>query len=275
MRSLAETEPDRAAQIHAELKAKLRERGHVDVDSRTIEGLEEARWAWIAANLMVGSLGDASVGILELGGSSTQVAFVPDDPALATETLTLDDRSWRLFMVSYLHCGINDARLDLSSDSCFFSGCEQKPECAASLVGTPATRGAGQFGACASTIESGLRGANARCPVASDPRPAMDSERFVLVGNFALLVRSLGAVGLHGEVDLAQLWAAAERTCATAWLELDDPVRMIEPIRRSKICFDAALTHTLLEVYGLSQSTKLVVLDQNPEWALGAAYLER
>jgi hypothetical protein len=288
MRSLAETDPDRAAQIHAELEAKLRERGHVDVESRTILGVEEARWAWVATNLMLGTLffghspdlggagsGDASVGILELGGSSTQVAFVPDDPAVATETLTLDGRSWPLFAVSYLHCGANDARRDLGRESCFFSQCESNPECAACLVGTPATRGAGEFGVCASTIEDGLRDLNARCLVSSEPRPPMTDEPFVLVGNFALLVHNLGAVEADGEVDLGRLWAAAERTCATAWPDLDDMLGAIAPSRRSKVCFDAGLTRALLELYGLSRSTQLVVLEHNPEWALGAAYLER
>jgi hypothetical protein len=275
MRSLAETEPDRAEQIHTELAAKLRERGHVDVDSRTIVGAEEARWAWVATNLMQGSLDDASLGILELGGSSTQVAFVPDDAALASETLTLDGRGWPLFAVSYLHCGANDARRDLAGDSCFFSGCEADPECAAGLTATPATRGAGAFAACMSTIEQALRGPDARCPVASETRPPMDDERLVLVGNFALLVRNLGAVGAHGEVDLERLWATAERACATAWPDLGEPLRAIAPSRRNKLCFDAGLTHTLLALYGISRSTKLLVLDENPEWTLGAAYLER
>ena len=92
-------------------------------------------------NLVRGSFGeeaqDKSVGILELGGSSTQIAFIPDDPATATETLTLDGREHRLFAVSYLHCGSNEARRDLASDSCFFSACESDQECAQSLVDTP------------------------------------------------------------------------------------------------------------------------------------------
>jgi hypothetical protein len=274
MRSLAETEPDRAAQIHAEVEAELRERGHVDVVSRTIVGTEEARWAWIATHEM-GASADDSVGILELGGSSTQIAFVPDDPAAATEVLTLDGRSWPLFAVSYLHCGANDARRDLATPSCFFPACESAPDCVASLTDTPATRGAGEFSACAATIEASLRETNARCPAASEPRPPMIDEPFVLVGNFALLVRSLGAVRANGEVDLPGLWAAAERACGTAWSQLDEPLRSVEPVRRSKACFEAALTHTLLELYGLSDSTTLRVLEQNPEWALGAAYLER
>jgi hypothetical protein len=264
MRSLAETEADRAAQIHAELAAELRERGQVDVASRTIDGTEEARWAWIAVN----SIHETSVGILELGGSSTQIAFVPDDPTAATEVLTLDGRRWPLFAVSYLHCGANDARRELAAASCFPRACESHPECAASLIDTPATHGAGDFSTCTATIEERLRDRNARCPAASEPRPPMIDERFVLVGNFAQLVRNLGAVRADGEVDLAQLWTAAERACAAAWSELD------ETSRSSKICFDAALTHALLELYGLSGSTMLSVLDQDPEWALGAAYLE-
>jgi hypothetical protein len=275
MRSYGETEPARAAQIHSDIEAALRELGHLDVDSRTIEGIEEARFAWVAANVMLDSLGDASVGILELGGSSTQVAFVPDDPADATETLSLDGRDYPLFAVSYLHCGANDARQDLAAPSCFFPGCESDPECAASLTGTPASQAAGELATCTSTIERGLRNPNARCDVARTMRPAMASERFVLIDNFASVVRSLGAVDVDGDISLERLWAAAGTACETAWPELADPLRTVAAARRSRSCFDAGLTQALLQLYGLADSAKLFVLQQTPKWALGAAYVER
>jgi hypothetical protein len=242
MRTLAESDPTRAAQIHVEVVDAVRELGHADVESRTIDGVEEARFAWIAVNLVHGSLGDATVGILELGGSSTQIAFVPDDPAAATEVVALDGHRYPLFAVSYLHCGAKEARRDLATASC---------------------DGAGDFAACTATISTSLRSPSARCPAASEPRPPMVGERFVLIDNFASLVRNLGAVQPDGAVDLDQLWIAAASECTSA------------APGHGKTCFRASLTRSLLELYGLSNSADLMLLEQAPVWALGAAHLER
>lgn len=277
MRTLAEADPARAEQIHTDLAAALRELGHVDVESRTIEGEEEARFAWVATNLELGTLGDESVGVLELGGSSTQIAFVPDDPTDATETLELGGRRYPLFAVSYLHCGANEARRELAVNSCFFPACEQSPECAQSLADTPAKRGTGELEICSKAITQGLRstGVGVQCPVAKRIRPIMATERFVLVDNFASLVRSFGAANPDGTVDLERLWSTAAGACTTAWTELDEPLAAAAPMRRSKACFDAGLTHALFELYGVASSAKLAVLERTPVWALGAAYLER
>ena len=102
----------------------------------------------------------------------------------------------------------------------------------------------------------------------------MAEESFVLIDNFAAVARNLGAVAPGGEVDLQQLWRAASDACTTAWPDLGEPLRTTDVSRRSKSCFDAGLTHTLFELYGLSNSTKLQVLEQTPLWALGAAYLD-
>jgi hypothetical protein len=274
MRSLAETEPDRVAEIHLETAAALYDRGFGDVESRTIAGNEEAHFAWIASNLGPAGLNETSMGILELGGSSTQIAFVPADPADATETLELDGRSYPLFAVSYLHCGANDARLDMAVSSCFFPGCEDDEACAASLADTPAQTGAGDFGACGAAISTVLGGAEARCPAAAEARPPMQGREFVLLSTFAYLFVDYGAVR-EGRADPAALWAEAGTACPTSWSKLGAPLSEVSSSYRGKSCFNAALTQELLELYGLDQSSELRVLDQNPEWTLGAAYLER
>lgn len=281
MRSLAEVDPEAAAAQHEQAAATLRAKGLVDVESRTIAGMEEAHFAWIAANLQLDTLGsEATVGTLELGGSSAQIAFVPDDPAAATETLSVAGRDYPLFAVSYLHCGANDSRRAMADDACFYAGCEDDEACHAAMADTPAAdddRAPGDFPACGERITAAMtENSPGACPADDEARPPMAGHPFILVSSFAYAASGLGAAGEDGSVDPSELWAAATSTCATAWPELGPPAAEVEAQYRASLCFNTALTHELFELYGLDGGEPdLRVLDDSPEWTLAAAYLMR
>ena len=58
------------------------------------------------------SVGRESAGILELGGASTQIAFIPDGSILADKfPVRLAGRVYPLYVHSYLHYGQNFADL--------------------------------------------------------------------------------------------------------------------------------------------------------------------
>lgn len=91
-------------------------------DARTISGQEEAVYAWVAINLLKGTLDTAgtqavnqdTVGSMELGGASMQVAYeVPNDyrrgPIDKSDlvTLQINNRPIYLFAKSYLGLGQN------------------------------------------------------------------------------------------------------------------------------------------------------------------------
>ncbi|MFV8755805.1 hypothetical protein ACNOYE_35080 [Nannocystaceae bacterium ST9] len=276
MRSLAERDPKAAAAKHQQAIDVLRIKGMHDVESRTIDGIDEARFAWLAANLGEHTLGgDATLGILELGGASTQIAFVPEDPANASETLKVAGREYSLFAVSYLHCGANEARRSMAGEACFFVGCEADEVCRANaLEGTPASKGAGDFAGCGEGLHAAMSDPAASCPAAKHSRPPMKGP-FVLVSVFAFVIEAFAAAEASGKVDLDALWRGAAGVCATPWSELAGPLAAQEPKYRANGCFNAAWTRELLGVYGLGQSEELRVLPRSPEWALGAAYLLR
>lgn len=83
MRMLKGENKKRYYEIMGDVLAYLRSTPFHFGGARVIEGQEEALYAWIAANYSNDSLGEASsketVGILELGGASAQIAFVPRD----------------------------------------------------------------------------------------------------------------------------------------------------------------------------------------------------
>eukprot|EP00246_Nothoceros_aenigmaticus_P009008 TRINITY_DN2428_c0_g2_i1.p1 TRINITY_DN2428_c0_g2~~TRINITY_DN2428_c0_g2_i1.p1 ORF type:complete len:519 (+),score=72.59 TRINITY_DN2428_c0_g2_i1:415-1971(+) len=75
-----------------------------------ISGSDEGKFAWVAANYVLGTLGrDASetFGIVELGGASAQVTFVPDShpPTEYLETLDLGGVTYNLYIHSFLKLG--------------------------------------------------------------------------------------------------------------------------------------------------------------------------
>ncbi|KAK2162263.1 hypothetical protein LSH36_101g05001 [Paralvinella palmiformis] len=86
------------------------------LQARILSGEEEGVFAWIAANYLnryfdnpvVGK----SAGILELGGASTQIAFIPDGSILADKfPVRLAGRVYPLYVHSYLYYGQNFADL--------------------------------------------------------------------------------------------------------------------------------------------------------------------
>ncbi|RKP31745.1 hypothetical protein METBISCDRAFT_13531 [Metschnikowia bicuspidata] len=96
---------------------------HVEV----IDGLTEGVYGWLALNYLMGlfagtapDAGTESVGFLDMGGASTQIAFVPSpeeiskhDEDLATVVLRKnngDTQVWRVFVATWLGFGANQAR---------------------------------------------------------------------------------------------------------------------------------------------------------------------
>lgn len=94
---------------------------------KVIDGLTEGIYGWLALNYLMGLFGQASdagkqhsVGFLDMGGASTQIAFVPSvaeiekhDEDLATVVLRKnngDTLTWRVFVETWLGFGANQAR---------------------------------------------------------------------------------------------------------------------------------------------------------------------
>ncbi|XP_006860820.1 PREDICTED: ectonucleoside triphosphate diphosphohydrolase 6-like [Chrysochloris asiatica] len=88
-----------------------------------MNGTDEGVSAWITVNFLTGSLktpGRSSVGMLDLGGGSTQITFLPaiegtlkTSPASYITSLQMFNRTYQLYSYSYLGLGLMSARLAL------------------------------------------------------------------------------------------------------------------------------------------------------------------
>ncbi|XP_077191422.1 ectonucleoside triphosphate diphosphohydrolase 6 isoform X3 [Paroedura picta] len=86
-----------------------------------MEGTDEGISAWITVNFLSGSLNDPTkrkMGMLDLGGGSTQITFQPSSETNLKETSTSDiisfqmfNHMYKLYSHSYLGLGLMSARL--------------------------------------------------------------------------------------------------------------------------------------------------------------------
>ncbi|XP_029410920.1 ectonucleoside triphosphate diphosphohydrolase 6 isoform X2 [Nannospalax galili] len=96
-----------------------------------MNGTDEGVSAWITVNFLTGSLktpGKSSVGMLDLGGGSTQITFLPRvegtlhaSPPGHLTALQMFNRTYKLYSYSYLGLGLMSARLAI------LGGVEGKP----------------------------------------------------------------------------------------------------------------------------------------------------
>ncbi|XP_009995858.1 PREDICTED: ectonucleoside triphosphate diphosphohydrolase 6 [Chaetura pelagica] len=96
-----------------------------------MNGTDEGISAWITINFLTGSLNDPqkrSVGMLDLGGGSTQITFLPrtkatlqTSPAGHTTSFQMFNNTYKLYSYSYLGLGLMSARLAI------LGGVEGKP----------------------------------------------------------------------------------------------------------------------------------------------------
>eukprot|EP00127_Corallochytrium_limacisporum_P003469 Clim_evm97s149 gene=Clim_evmTU97s149 len=93
-----------------------RQRGPLGVS--IMDGEDEAAYAWLTVNFLMGNLGEPSdntVGVLDLGGASTQIAFATNDDVIdevspAFRTMPIGDQEYNLFVYSHLFYGLMEGR---------------------------------------------------------------------------------------------------------------------------------------------------------------------
>lgn len=78
----------------------------------TISGKMEGVYSWADVNYLLGKFNTKTptIGIVEIGGASAQVAFETNKPIGAEETITINSKNYRVFVSSFLGLGRNEAR---------------------------------------------------------------------------------------------------------------------------------------------------------------------
>lgn len=120
MRNVRRDDPDASRSILQSTAATITASGHPVADNRILPAVQESTLAWLDTNVIAGTLNTpgTSVGIIEIGGASAQVAFPsPRASGRAVHEVRVAGSVIPVVAVSYLGLGGNDSRTAMQRDN--------------------------------------------------------------------------------------------------------------------------------------------------------------
>ena len=162
--------------------------------ARVITGEEEALYAWIAANYSKGNLAKASengtIGILELGGASAQIAFVPNDSqSEGIELVRIAGRKYQVYARGYDGIGKDKIVANFKeTESCYPN----------EFITTAGVWGVGNYSDCKDQIETRFEATKSnvfeklRDDQRDDQRPDYGEKEFSALSGFYYTPNFLG-----------------------------------------------------------------------------------
>jgi GDA1/CD39 (nucleoside phosphatase) family len=265
-------------------------------------GNDEGIYSWITVNYLMNRASDRTIGTLEMGGGSSQVAFVPTDNShSATGNCSTDVQptmfmgaNMPLYTKSHLQFGLKMARAialkqfketgAVSSNPCVNAGSPVKfdipfSDDKASVV----IVGVGEYNRCRRLIDKVIAlPAEQKCSCkactyhgAAAPTPIAE---FVAISFY--LDRTV-ALGMSTPLNVADIRRKGEEVCALTVDELLAKYPAVPNGQAVDLCFDLAFITSHLEFgHGITETsgTKLHVVDKiagvELGWALGAMFKE-
>lgn len=239
------------------------------IDAKTITGDDEALYDWLSVNYHLKTLQSAStesVGVLDIGGASTQIAFpVPSD---ATQQkgkfieLNIYGQHITLFVHSFLGLGQNEmAHQLLDSSSCFS---DSYPLPSGGL-------GAGNAHECAQEIESLINGVHKANQIIQPLLNSQPTRSWYAIGGIAHLAESKPFQFSGGQLTTQDfLQQANDLACHQAWDTLSATYPDNEYL--DSYCLLPAFYYALMvQGYGFSptQPVNYVPSAQNIDWTIG------
>ncbi|XP_012600993.1 LOW QUALITY PROTEIN: ectonucleoside triphosphate diphosphohydrolase 6 [Microcebus murinus] len=252
-----------------------------------MNGTDEGVSAWITVNFLTGSLkapGRSSVGMLDLGGGSTQITFLPRleatlqaSPPGHLTAIRMFNRTYRLYSYSYLGLGLMSARLAILGGvegqpakdgkelvspclSPSFKGEWEHAEVTYRISGRKAEASLHEL--CVSRVSEILRNKVHRTEEVKHVEFYAFSYYYDLAASVGLIDAENGGSLVVGDFELA-----AKYVCRT--LEM-------QPQSSPFVCMDLTYISLLLQEFGFPRSKvlKLTRKIDNVEtsWALGAIF---
>ncbi|XP_053330816.1 nucleoside diphosphate phosphatase ENTPD5 [Spea bombifrons] len=250
-----------------------------------MDGSDEGTLAWVSVNYLTGRLhGRHSVGILDLGGGSTQITFLPLDKATLDDTpreflavVELFNSTYRLYTRSYLGLGLMAARLAVLGASgsgvpqghVFRSHClPQNMDSEWSFAGVSyryggKSDGVGGFNACYSEVLPIVRGKIHQVAEVRDRHFYAFSYFYDCAAESAMIDYKHGGV-----LELRDFSRKAREVC--------ENMSAFSPLTPF-LCMDLTyITALLRDGFGFEDGTRLQltkkVKDVEMSWTLGAAF---
>ena len=263
----SENEP-RHDEIMGQVRAHLEGTPFDLRDASTIEAKEEALYAWVAANYQNLSLRtkteNGTIGILELGGASGQIAFVPLDPKPEdTEVVHIAGSKYKVYARGYDGVGKTEITKAFKNEKlCFpinYGGW-----------------GAGDYGECWIKIIEYMRTTNQRAfsQLKEDTPPDHDV-KFIAISNY---YHTPSLLGQKNALDYDKLRSAGSEYCSTKWKKILEKYSDEPPKFLSGHCLMAAYIPALLTRGFRVKDDGRVMLrldrrDAEVDWTLGALIL--
>ena len=251
-------------------------------DASTIDAREEALYAWVAANYLNRNLTikteNGTIGILELGGASGQIAFVPQDPkpedtevvhteVVHTEVVHIAGIKYKVYARGYDGIGKTKIMKVFENEKlCFPTG--------AVLDGGGV--GEGDHGECRNKIIEYLATTDqpAFRQLREDTRPESNG-RFQAISNF---IFTPNVFGQENVMDYKKLGSAGSEYCSTKWENIGEKYPKALEDHRSEYCLMAAYIPALLiDGFGVTDDDRVKLRlngsDADVDWTLGALIL--
>ncbi|KAK0058434.1 nucleoside-diphosphatase mig-23 [Biomphalaria pfeifferi] len=262
-----------------------------------LSGEEEAVYSWIAANYLLGffdteKADDKSIGILEMGGVSMQIAFIPHEPMYAEEfQVTVAGKKYQLYAQSYMKYGsdaLNERVANMLASAvhngtdlnnpCMLKGDQKNVTLENGVTyGMIGTSSPSQCQAMFEQILQPNQGFDCQpkpCAIGSVHQPSVANISFYAIHGFTHAPKTLKAIGKNYTLQLDRLEQAAYRYCNQSFNEAGNASYA------SGDCLLGLYIPTLFtKSYGFKKNTTDIkttsnIGNQSIDWALGVMLME-
>ncbi|KAJ1688920.1 hypothetical protein LUZ63_013075 [Rhynchospora breviuscula] len=273
-----------------------------------ISGIHEGTYFWVAMNYLLGHLGNdysKTVGVIDLGGGSLQMAYAISDeaasdaPCIGEDYITkhyLKGKNYYLYVHSYLGYGDRAARAEIlksTNDSvnyCIISGYSGKYQYNGATYNARSSRTGSNYNKCRKNVLKALN-VSAKCEVKNctfngvwSGSGGAGQDKIYIAGAFYYRASDDGIIekgALSADITLANYKKATITACALNSLEAaSTKFPNVAPPNLPYLCMDLMYQYTLLTTgFGLTDKKEVTVIKEvhyrdfymDAAWPLGSA----
>lgn len=275
-----------------------------------IDGTQEGSYQWVTINFLLGNLGqkyENTVGVVDLGGGSVQMAYAISETAAAkapkptdgeetfVKEMYLKGKKYFLYVHSYLRYGLLAARAELlkvtgdSGNPCILSGYDGSYKYGGSTYKASASSSGSSVDGCRMIADKALKikdtCTHMKCTFGGVWNGGGgDGQRNLFVASFFFdRAAEAGFVNSNepvAKVHPADFEEAAKRACQTTLKEAKPIYPRVEESNLPYICMDLVYQYTLLvDGFGLDPWQEITLVKQvkyhdnlvEAAWPLGSA----
>ncbi|XP_016162127.1 nucleoside-triphosphatase [Arachis ipaensis] len=292
----------------------LDERSNLNVQSdavTVIDGTQEGSYMWVALNYLLGNLGNKysrTVGVVDLGGASVQMAYAiskhaaqnaplpPDGQDPYIKNVILKGTEYNLYVHSYLRYGSDAARAEIlnithnSANPCVLADFDGTYAYSGNEYRAYAPSSGSSFEKCRHIVRKVLK-LDAPCPYNKDCTfggiwsggGGNGQKNLYVATSFFYMASQTGIVDPNkpnSKVIPADYKVAAKKACNTKYEDAASIYPLITIDRLPYVCMDLTYQYTLLvEGFGIEPWQEITVTQQieyedasvDASWPLGSA----